>query len=399
MGIVDKMPSAAVKIPAAQYLRMSTDRQDYAIANQKAAIRAYAEENDFEVVRTYTDEGKSGLRFEKREGLQALLGDVLCGTADFKAILVYDVSRWGRFQDADESAYYEFSCKRMGIAVRYCAEPFNDPNVPLNAVLKSLKRAMAAEYVRELSEKVFSGQLTLVKLGYYPGGKPLYGTRRLCVDADGNPRKVLGIHERKSYPTDRTRLVLGPVEEQATVRRVFRLFTLEKFTEYEIADTLADEGVAPPIWARWSREVIHRILRNEIYIGNYVYNRTSQKLRTPVVNRSPEEWIRVEGVVNPIVSLGLFRRTQQIYETGLKISNREVLQTLRRIYASNGHISMELIDREDQFMCAAAIALRFGSMSEAYAAAGLKPRFRHQRKERVQLGDGRTLMKAPPKGE
>jgi hypothetical protein len=34
------------------------------------------------------------------------------GAASFDVILVYDVSRWGRFQDADESAYYEYLCKR-----------------------------------------------------------------------------------------------------------------------------------------------------------------------------------------------------------------------------------------------------------------------------------------------
>jgi hypothetical protein len=32
-------------------------------------------------------------------------------------------SRWGRFQDADESAHYEFLCKSAGIPVHYCAEP------------------------------------------------------------------------------------------------------------------------------------------------------------------------------------------------------------------------------------------------------------------------------------
>ncbi len=41
-----------------------------------------------------------------------LIGDVQTGVADFTAILIYDVSRWGRFQDADESGYYEYICKR-----------------------------------------------------------------------------------------------------------------------------------------------------------------------------------------------------------------------------------------------------------------------------------------------
>jgi len=55
-------------------------------------------------------------------GLRELLKDVESGKAAFSAVLVYDVSRWGRFQDADESAYYEYILKRFNIGVHYCAE-------------------------------------------------------------------------------------------------------------------------------------------------------------------------------------------------------------------------------------------------------------------------------------
>lgn len=71
-------------------------------------IRQYAERHGLEIVRTYADEGRSGLRIEGRDGRQRLLADVESGAADFSTILVYDVSRWGRFQDADESAHYEY---------------------------------------------------------------------------------------------------------------------------------------------------------------------------------------------------------------------------------------------------------------------------------------------------
>ena len=91
---------------AVEYVRMSTDHQKYSTENQSDAIRKYAEERGFELVRSYADAGKSGLRIEGREALQQLIQDVQDGSADFEVILVYDVSRWGRFQDADESAYY-----------------------------------------------------------------------------------------------------------------------------------------------------------------------------------------------------------------------------------------------------------------------------------------------------
>ena len=97
-------------IPAAEYLRMSTEHQQYSLENQRTAIRVYADQNGFILVQTYTDEGKTGLLLKRRDALQQLLREVLSGRAEYKAVLVYDVSRWGRFQDADEAGHYEFLC-------------------------------------------------------------------------------------------------------------------------------------------------------------------------------------------------------------------------------------------------------------------------------------------------
>src|SRR5215472_1907947 len=97
---------------AAEYVRMSTDQQQYSMDNQSDAIRQYAENNNMRIVRTYSDAGKTGLTLASRPALRRLIEDVESGQADFSAVLVYDVSRWGRFQDADESAYYEYLCRR-----------------------------------------------------------------------------------------------------------------------------------------------------------------------------------------------------------------------------------------------------------------------------------------------
>ncbi|MBB4207791.1 DNA invertase Pin-like site-specific DNA recombinase [Rhodobaca bogoriensis DSM 18756] len=55
----------------------------------------------------FEDSGRSGLRLDGREAMQNLMAEVQSGQANFKAILVYDFSRRGRFQDADEGAYHE----------------------------------------------------------------------------------------------------------------------------------------------------------------------------------------------------------------------------------------------------------------------------------------------------
>src|ERR1700690_2904406 len=130
-------------ISAAQYLRVSTERQEYSLDFQSARIAHYAQENDFTVCQTYCDEAKIGLEIGRRSGLSRLIQDVVEAGQSYKAILVYDVSRWGRFQDPDEAAHYEFLCKAAGVQVHYCAKHFSNDGHPSSLILKTLKRVMA----------------------------------------------------------------------------------------------------------------------------------------------------------------------------------------------------------------------------------------------------------------
>lgn len=225
-------------VRAAQYVRMSTEHQQYSTENQADVLREYASKRGLQIIRTFSDSGKSGLRIDGRDGLKELLEVVQSRTADFATILVYDVSRWGRFQDADESAYYEYICKRAGINIQYCAEQFENDGSPVSTIVKGVKRAMAGEYSRELSTKVFKGQCKLVELGFRQGGTAGFGLRRLLLDQAGKPKVELQPGEQKSLQTDRVILVPGPTEERAVVRRIYRLFVHEGHTERDIADEL-----------------------------------------------------------------------------------------------------------------------------------------------------------------
>lgn len=106
-----------MEVPAVAYVRMSTDHQKYSAKNQLDVIRKYASDRGLQILRAFEDSGRSRLRLDGREALPSLMAEVESGKPDFKAILVYDVSRWGRFQDADEGAYHEHVCSRAGIRV------------------------------------------------------------------------------------------------------------------------------------------------------------------------------------------------------------------------------------------------------------------------------------------
>jgi DNA invertase Pin-like site-specific DNA recombinase len=156
---------------------MSTDHQQYSTENQAAAIKTYADSHGMVIVRTYADEGRSGLNIDGRSALASLISDIQIGLVDFTAVLIYDVSRWGRFQDVDERAHYEYICTKAGIRIIFCAESFDNDGTPVSAMIKGIKRAMAGEYSRELSIKVFAGQCRLITLGYRQGGPADYGLR------------------------------------------------------------------------------------------------------------------------------------------------------------------------------------------------------------------------------
>jgi Site-specific recombinases, DNA invertase Pin homologs len=117
---------------------MSTEHQQYSPENQLDVVRQYAASHNMEIVQVYSDHGRSGLNIAGREGLNQLMSDVENKQANFSALLVYDVSRWGRFQDVDESAYYEYVLKRAGIRVHYCAEQFENDGSMSSSVLKTL---------------------------------------------------------------------------------------------------------------------------------------------------------------------------------------------------------------------------------------------------------------------
>ena len=370
----EKAESSAPKIRAAQYVRMSTEHQKYSTENQGDVIREYAARRGFEIVRTYADDGKSGLRIEGRNSLKRLITDVENGEVDFQAILVYDVSRWGRFQDTDESAYYEYICKRAGINVYYCAEQFENDGSPVSTIIKGVKRAMAGEYSRELSSKVFKGQCKLIQLGFRQGGTAGFGLRRMLLDQTGAPKDVLKRGEHKSLQTDRVVLTPGPDDEVAIVREVYRQFTREVKREAEIAEWLQDQGVPTETGRPWTRGMVYQILTNEKYIGNNVYNHISFKLKKKRVRNTPDMWVRADGVFKAVVDPeSFFVARGIIQERARTYSNEEMIIKLRQLLGQKGELSAGMIDDADGMPTSAGYRHRFGSLIEAYRLVGFDP--------------------------
>jgi DNA invertase Pin-like site-specific DNA recombinase len=361
----------APTVRAAEYVRMSTDHQKYSTANQAAAIREYAAQHGMTIVRSYEDEGKSGLEIGRRLGLQALLADVQSGRVDFEVILVFDVSRWGRFQNSDEAAHYEYLCTKAGVRVVYCAEPFDNDGSPLSTIVKGVKRSMAAEYSRELSAKVFAGQCRLVQMGFHQGGSAGIGLRRALVNERREFKEILTRGQHKSIQTDRVVLVAGPADEVAVVHRIYEAFLREDKSEKVIADELNAEGLSTD-WDRpWTRGTVHQVLTNEKYLGNNVYARTSGKLKKPSTKNPPERWVRRDGAFEGIVSPAAFLRVREIIAArSVRLDDSQMLDLLRRLLDRVGMLLGLVIDEQEDMPSSTAYRARFSGLVRAYALIG-----------------------------
>ena len=359
-------------VPVAQYLRMSTDHQQYSLDNQADAISRYAAAHGFVVVRTFCDEARSGVSINRRNGLKQLLKETVEGHAGFGAILVYDVSRWGRFQDADEAAHYEFLCKSSGTPVYYCAETFSAEPSFSATILKALKRTMAGEYSRELSVKVRAGQTRLANLGYKLGGTAPYGLCRMLLDPSGKPKQILSPGQRKSLVTERVIFVPGPPHEVAVVERIFREFTDGCRTLRGIAKGLNVDGIRYLGGATWKATAVTRVLRHPAYMGTQVWGRTSTILAGPKVQIPPDRWAMCSSAFEPIISRETFERARQRFSSFThNLTNEQVLEQFRAVLKEHGKLSGKIID--DSLHCPGltTVRARFGGLNSVYERLGL----------------------------
>ena len=358
-------------IKAAQYIRMSTDRQDLSPAIQKEAIAGYAGSHDIEVLVSYEDLGKSGVRLANRPGLTRLLRDVAARPC-YTVVLVYDVSRWGRFQDSDASAYYDYHCRLNGVTVIYVAETFGEAISPVASLLKGMKRVMAAEYSRDLAFKCVAGQERVLAMGCQMGQLPCLGYRRESVSADGLRRVVLTPGQSKFAVTDRIQWVLADDKEVALVREIFDIYIHTHCTVGDLVQKALREGWVSDRGRPLTKGMIASLLRSEVVIGNFVWGRSTQS--HPRIVRMNLH--RMEGAVPRIVDASTWALTQaKLKSLGWRRSrtNDELLGELKLALERNPGMTAAELTAHGCFT-KTAYCKRFGSWRAALEATGIDPK-------------------------
>ena len=230
---------------------------------------------------------------------------------------------------------------------------------------------MAAEYSRELSAKVHAGKCRLSGLGFWQGASPGFALRREMVDEHMLSKGLLRRGDRKYLQTDHVRLRPGSLDEVAIVRWIFHQYVIEGVTGAELARQFNRKGIPNHHGRPWNCRFVHRILRNDNYIGNTVYNRTSRYLGQTAVKNPAHMWIKSVAAIEPIVEQTLFLRAQKIMEERrVDISENEMLIRLRATLKRRGRLSSSIIDETAGLPSTPTYRTHFGSLRNAYSLIG-----------------------------
>ncbi len=374
MMLWTKGKKSPTKRAVAYYRHSAQDRQENSVEIQQDQVRKFAAENGIEIVQEFADRGKSGLSTEGRDSFNEMLHEyVVGGKADFEFVLVLDVSRWGRFQETDLSAYYTGLCLQHGKQVVFTTIGFPKENDLMHGLHLSIERYRAASYSRELSGKVWKGCAKIASGGYWAGGSAPYAMCRILLDEKRSPLQVLARGEHKAIHNQRVTLGLGDATEVETVRCIFRLFATEKAMPETIAERLNETGHPAPGGGQWSKFAVRAILRNEIYAGAMVWNKTSKKMKSKSCHNPASDWIRADRAFEPAVPHPVFDRAQQLLREReeahrYKYSAPGMLAKLKGLYDRYGTISGKMVSYDDEMVSTATYTNRFRGLDLAYQA-------------------------------
>lgn len=363
-------------IPAAQYIRVSTLGQASSLDIQRNAIERYADRWGFSITHTFQDLGKRGNTIKGRFDFQKLIYEVITGKATYRAVLVYDVARWGRFPDVDEAGHYEFICRQAGVPVYFCSDVSQEPcsSTLASSIVRALKRAAAGEYSRELSRKCFVGQKRIAELGFVVGGSAPYGMRRMAVSPDGSRKLILERGVRKGISTDRIVLVPGPERELAIVREAFhRLIDLGQ-SPHAIANEFNRRRVPTAKCKFWRSNTVSQMLTNRKYCGCNVWNRFNCQV-SPTVANATSTWVMKNKAFPAVIDEKRFAKAQGIIQ---KLKQRTcdnfLLEDLRNLYARDQRITGAIIDSSRGMASTQTYRTHFGGLLRAYDRIGYKPK-------------------------
>ena len=177
---------------------------------------------------------------------------------------------------------------------------------PAYPVYVGLKRLFVPKCCT-LGRRIRRGLMRAADQGYWTGGKPPYGLRRLLVDKDGNPFHLLEPGQRKTIHNHRVALVAGEPAEVAAIRRIFREFVDLGYSRAQIAKGLNAKRVPSPSGGPWNARKVLACLRTKAYAKPITYRRKKSRR-----GKKPDQWVHTPKSRVGLISLEQFERAQEM---------------------------------------------------------------------------------------
>lgn len=301
---------------AIAYLRKSTDMQETSLEQQKAKVLQFAKEHSIKVIEFFAEEACG----EKVEGRPQFREMIECCKSNevFQYVLVYDISRWGRFENPKEAVYWEVEVERAGRKVVFISEGFKEDSIG-TSITNFVKSAEASEYLKNIRRQTIRGMVFNAKKGFWMGGRPPYGYDRAIVE-NGKIIEVLPQGKQKGIKDQKIKLVINK-KQAKIIRTIFVMFAKQGLSTHSIVTYLNQNQHAIPRGRMWAKASLWRILHNDVYIGTLVYNRENKHKRRGKHKYNPKnEWIIVENAHEAIIPMelweGVQRRTKQAFVSG-----------------------------------------------------------------------------------
>lgn len=300
------------------YLRVSTDKQDASLKEQRQWFEGLCQREHHDPVAVFEDENISG-HVKDRPQFQRLLS--LCEQRHregkpIQAVAIYVLSRFSRSDVIATATSWE-RLRQAGVRYLITSKKTYDLDSNADQVLLAVEQTGESTFSPTLAQNVTRSLIARARDGKPVSGCP-YGYRVVYRQPDGPGRMV---------PVE---YVLEPTEA-ATVARIFRLYASGAHSLRSICEALNREGVPPPSQSKgrslrgnhWANATIRQILRRDSYTGTRVWNRRAVGRFVAVIDGRVEERTRedrgkekttnpvhhitTENVFPPIVSVEVFQ--------------------------------------------------------------------------------------------
>ena len=299
-------------------IRVSSDGQEFSAEDQQAHFEKWAEKSNRTLLRTFRDESISGVELD-RPGIRRLL-HFLRECPEKGVLAIWKRNRLVRHTDPRQGIALELKIEELGWQVEYATGYRNSGNLLVDTIAGVVEHHQGGQYLLDLSVDTLRGLVARFREGGTPGGKIPYGYRKLLEGGEGESRLIARRQRHSRAFGERARWVPGDPLEVRVIQRLFERYASGRHSMLTLCEDLNSEGIPSPSGSDWNRFSLRTLLRNPVYKGDLVWNRTTQakffrfaegEIREVEKGRlrgkNPEsDWLVVPGSHEPLVSAQLW---------------------------------------------------------------------------------------------